>query len=250
MRKSSFYLLSLLSLVSVLSLLSVLLAPLAQAQTPDFSGFWNAQLVPSPEGRVLFDKLPPDAVFINDAGAGELGEGEYSGLQLSDAAKAQVESYDFAVELTREFACAAPSVAFYMQAPFPMEIHQDAKLIVFRVEYYDMVRLIFLDGRAHPPADVPHSKSGHSVGHREGDELVVDTTHIASGSFMNNGFSHSDNIRLTERFKLSADGQTLFLTQVTEDAEVFAGKAARYMSWRKAEGYVYPYDCDPSFGRE
>ena len=90
MRKSSFYLLSLLSLVSVLSLLSVLLAPLAQAQTPDFSGFWNAQLVPSPEGRVLFDKLPPDAVFINDAGAGELGEGEYSGLQLSDAAKAQV----------------------------------------------------------------------------------------------------------------------------------------------------------------
>lgn len=231
-------------------ILLLLLAPLVQAQTPDLNGFWNAQLVPAPEGKVLIDKLPPDAVFINDAGAGELGAGEYSGLQLSADAKAQVESYDFAVELTREFACAAPSVAFYMQAPFPMEIHQDTKLIVFRMEYYDMVRLIFLDGRAHPPADVPHSKSGHSVGHWEGDELVVDTTHISSGSFMNNGFNHSDNIHLTERFKLSADGQTLFLTQVTEDPEVFAGKAARYMSWRKGDGYVYPYECDPNFGGE
>jgi hypothetical protein len=88
------------------------------------------------------------------------------------------------------------------------------------------------------------------VGHWEGDELVVDTTHIAAGSFMNNGFNHSDNIHLTERFKLSADGQTLFLTQVTEDPEVFAGKAARYMSWRKSEGYVFPYECDPNFADE
>ena len=237
MRASSFLLLS-------------LCAPLAFAQTPNLNGFWNAQPVPSPEGKVLLDKLPADAVFINDAGAGELGKGEYSGLQLSEAAKRQVENYDFATEFTSEFACAAPSVAFYMQAPFPMEVHQDEHLIVMKMEYYDQVRLIFLDGRAHPPADVPHSKSGHSVGHWEGDELVVDTTHIASGSFMNNGFNHSDNIHLTERFKLSADGNTLFLTQVTEDPEVFAGKAARYMSWRKGEGYVFPYDCDPNYAGE
>lgn len=235
--------------VSSLFLLS-LLAPLSFAQVPDLNGFWNAQLVPAPEGQALLDKLPPDAVFINDAGAGELGEGEYSGLQLSDEAQRQVENYDFASELSSEFACAAPSVAFYMQAPFPMEVHQADKLIVMKMEYYDQVRLIHLDGRDHPPADVPHSKSGHSVGHWEGDELVVDTTHIAPGSFMNNGFNHSENIHLTERFKLSADGQTLFLTQVTEDRDVFTGKAARYMSWRKGEGYVYPYECDPNFAGE
>lgn len=231
-------------------LLLSLCAPLACAQTPNLNGFWNAQPRPSPEGQVLLDKLPEGAVFINDAGAGELGEGDFSGLQLSDAAKAEVANYDFAGELTAEFACAAPSVAFYMQAPFPMEIHQDEHLIVMRMEYYDQVRLIFLDGREHPPADVPHSKSGHSVGHWEGDELVVDTTHIAAGSFMNNGFNHSENIRLTERFKLSPDGNTLFLTQVTEDPEVFSGKAARYMSWGKGEGYVYPYECDPNFAEE
>ena len=211
--------------------------------------FLTPQLAPGDESQVLLDKLPSGSVFINDAGAGELGKGEYSGLQLSLEAQTQVAQYDFSAELSREFACLQPSVALYMQAPFPMEIYQDSKLVVFRMEYYDMTRVIFLDGRAHPPADAPHSKNGHSVGHWEGDELVVDTTHIASSSFMNNGFSHSDNLHLMERFKLSKGAEMLFATQVYEDPEVFQGLAARLMAWRKKEGeYVYPYECDASFG--
>ena len=221
----------------------------AVAQLPALEGFWSPQLGPSNEGQILLDKLPSGAVFINDAGAGELGEGDFSGLQLSEEAKAEVAEYDFGDELTREFACIMPSVALYMQAPFPMEIYQDSKLVVFRMEYYDMTRVIFLDGRTHPPADAPHSKNGHSIGHWEGDELVVDTTHIAAASFMNNGFNHSDNLHLQERFKLSEDGEKLFLTQVYEDPDVFQGTAARLMAWRKMKDqYVYPYECDPSFG--
>ncbi len=224
--------------------------PLATfAQVPALEGFWTPQLRPGEESQVLLDKLPQGAVFINDAGAGELGRGEFSGLKLSAEAQAQVANYDFSAELTSEFACATPSVALYMQAPFPMEIYQDSKLVVFRMEYYDMTRVIFLDGRTHPPADAPRTKNGHSIGHWEGDELVVDTTHISSASFMNNGFNHSDNLHLTERFKLGKDGETLYLTQVSEDPEVFEGLAARLIAWRKVEGeYVYPYECDASFG--
>lgn len=243
-----------MTVMTVSRLLLLAFSPLAcpqlvLAQVPDLEGFWSAQLGGVEGGQALLDKLPPEAVFIDDAGAGELAEGEFSGLQLSDAAKAEVASYDFSDELSREFACIQPSVAFYMQAPFPMEIHQDDELIVFRMEYYDMFRIIHLDGREHPPADAPHSKNGHSIGHWEGDELVVDTTHIASATFMNNGFSHSDNLHLTERFKLSDDGKTLFATQVSSDPEVFTGLAARFMAWRLVPGeYVYPYECDPSFG--
>ncbi len=228
----------------------LLCLPLAtSAQVPAFEGFWSPQLRPGEESQVLLDKLPQGAVFINDAGAGELGRGEFSGLKLSAEAQAQVANYDFSAELTSEFACATPSVALYMQAPFPMEIYQDSKLVVFRMEYYDMTRVIFLDGRTHPSADAPHTKNGHSIGHWEGDELVVDTTHISSASFMNNGFNHSDNLHLIERFKLGKDGETLFLTQISEDPEVFEGLAARLIAWRKVEGeYVYPYECDASFG--
>jgi hypothetical protein len=233
-----------------LSLLWLACLPLATfAQPPALEGFWTPQRAPAAEGQAMLDNLPPEAVFINDAGAGELGKGEYSGLQLSAEAQEQVAQYDFSAELSREFACIQPSVALYMQAPFPMEIYQDSKLVVFRMEYYDMTRVIFLDGRGHPPADAPHSKNGHSIGHWEGDELMVDTTHIASSSFMNNGFSHSDNLHLTERFRVSQDGQTLLATQVSEDPEVFQGLAARLIAWRKVEGeYVFPYECDASFG--
>jgi hypothetical protein len=156
----------------------------------------------------------------------------------------------FNAEFDRNLTCVAPSVVYYMQAPFPMEIHQSDKLIVFKMEYFDMVRIIFMDGRA-IPADAPLSKNGYSVGHWEGDELVVETGHIESATFMNNGFNHSENIKLTERFKLSPDGKTLWMTQLYDDPEVFKGLAARYITFRKEPGqYVYPYECDPSyFGR-
>ena len=166
--------------------------------------------------------------------------------ELLSVAKEAIEKY----ELKRENTCNAPSVAFFMQAPFPMEIYQATELIVFKMEYFDLVRVIFLDGRPHPPASAPHTRSGHSVGHWEGDTLVVDTTHISSGTFMNNGFNHSDALHLVERFRLSKDGETLWLTQLYEDPQVFAGLAARYMAWTHRPGeYVYPYDCDPSYGQ-
>jgi hypothetical protein len=141
-------------------------------------------------------------------------------------------------------------VVFYMQAPFPMEVYQGRDLLVLKMEYFDMVRVVFLDGRRHPPDSAPHSKSGFSTGHWDGDTLVVETSHIEPGTFMNNGFSHSARIKLSERFRLSPDGNTLWLTQVYEDPETFEGAAARYMAWTRKPGeFVFPYECDPSYGR-
>jgi hypothetical protein len=219
------------------------------ADPPSLEGFWAPKLERERSGQPLVDELPDDAVLVNDTGAGELAAGDFAGLKLTARAIEEVRSYDPAAELLRENTCTAPSVPFYMQAPFPMEIYHGRDLIVFKMEYYDLFRVVFLDGRPHPPADAPLSKSGHSVGRWEGDTLVVDTTHIAPGTFMNNGFTHSGRIRMTERFRLSPDGQTLWLTQLYDDPETFEGRAARYMAWTKREGeFVYPYDCDPSYG--
>lgn len=217
---------------------------------PDFSGFWTARFEQQPSGQALIDKLPEGAVYIDDAGSGELGEGEYSGLILSEQALKEISEYDFDSEWDVSNTCKPPSAVFYMQAPFPMEIYQGRDLIVFKMEYFDMFRVVFMDGRSHPPDDAPHSKNGHSIGHWDGDELVVDTTHLSPATFMNNGFNHSNDIHMVERFKLSDDGQTLWSTEVSDDPAVFAGLAARYVAWRKVPGeYVFPYECDPSFGR-
>ena len=217
---------------------------------PSLEGFWTVKFEQKRSGQALIDELPKSAVLINDTGAGELAAGDFGSLKLKPAAIEQVRSYNYKDELKRENTCNAPSVAFFMQAPFPMEIYQGAELIVFKMEYFDLVRVIFLDGRAHPPKSAPHTRSGHSVGHWEGDTLVVDTTHISSGTFMNNGFNHSDALHLVERFRVSEDGSTLWLTQQYEDPQVFDGLAARYMAWTHRPGeYVYPYDCDPSYGQ-
>jgi hypothetical protein len=235
----------------VLAGLGVAAAPvvLAQPSAPDLEGFWTVKFEPEPSGRALIDELPDDAILIDDTGAGELEIGEFGGLELTPAAVEEVRNYDYAAELKRENSCVPPSAVFYMQAPFPMEIYQGRDLIVFKMEYFDMYRIVFLDGRSHPPDDAPHSKSGHSIGRWEGDTLVVDTTHLSPGTFMNNGFSHSERIHMVERFRPSPDGTTLWLTQLYEDAAVFEGRAARYMAWTRRPGdYVFPYECDPSYG--
>ncbi|HET8698813.1 MAG TPA: hypothetical protein VFO94_15095, partial [Gammaproteobacteria bacterium] len=173
-------------------------AAFSAAAAPNLDSFWTPKLERTRSGQALIDELPKGAVLINDTGAGELAAGDFAGLKLTPRAVDEVKNYDYKQELKRENTCKAPSVAFFMQAPFPMEIYQDAKLIVFKMEYFDLYRVVFLDGRPHPPASAPHSKSGHSVGHWEGDTLVVDTTHIESGTFMNNGFDHSDKLHMVE----------------------------------------------------
>jgi hypothetical protein len=92
---------------------------------------------------------------------------------------------------------------------------------------------------------------GHSIGHWEGDELVVDTTHIAPSTITNNGLDHSANIHMVERYKLSPDGKALLATQWFEDPEVLDNNGARFIRWDKRAGqYVLPYECDPSFALE
>jgi len=221
----------------------------AASAAPSLDGFWTVKFERKPSGQALIDSLPKGAVLINDTGAGELAAGDFAGLKLKPAAIEQVKKYDYAQELKRENTCVPPSVVFYMQAPFPMEIYQGRDLIVLKMEYFDMVRVVFLDGRAHPPESAPHSKSGFSTGHWDGETLVVETSHIEPGTFMNNGFSHSKHIKLGERFRMSPDGNTLWLTQVYEDPDTFEGVAARYMAWTRKRGeFVFPYECDPSYG--
>jgi hypothetical protein len=221
----------------------------AQEGVPNIEGFWTVRFEPRPSGQTLVDELPDTAVLIDDTGAGELDAGDFAGLRLTERALEEVRTYDYSAELKRENTCVAPSAVFYMQAPFPMEIYQGRDLIVFKMEYFDMYRIVFLDGRGHPPANAPHSKSGHSIGRWERDTLVVDTTHLSAGTFMNNGFNHSEDLHMIERFRLSPDGATLWLTQLYEDPDTFAGLAARYMAWTRQPGeYVFPYDCDPSYG--
>jgi hypothetical protein len=144
-------------------------------------------------------------------------------------------------------ACKVPSIVYAMQGPFPIEIHQATQLLVLKLEYFDMVRVIFLGAKA-PEKDVPYTKTGYSWGQWEGETLVVNTTHLKESTITNNGLAHSEQMHVLERFKLSTDGQMLLATQEYEDPEVLENRGGRFIAWRKVESdHVHAYDCDPSF---
>lgn len=69
------------------------------------------------------------------------------------------------------------SLRHQITAPVPMAIEQYDDRVVFRYEYWNAVRTVYLDGRTLPP-DAPHTRLGHSTGYYEGDTLVVETTHV------------------------------------------------------------------------
>ena len=76
--------------------------------------------------------------------------------------------------------------------------------------------------------DVPHSANvkpswyGESVGHYEGDTLVVDTIGLNDKTFVDNYRTpHSEKLHVVERYKLVNDGKTLQVTFRVEDPDTF-----------------------------
>jgi|HubBroStandDraft_1064217.scaffolds.fasta_scaffold39279_2 hypothetical protein len=220
--------------------------PPAAAAHPDFSGFWNLDMK-VPRDPQLMALVPPNTVFMDDTGPVEFPAGVYGGLIPTPAAQAAIRKWSPRDQLKPENACRPPSIVYALQGPFPIEIFQSDAFIVMKLEYYDLVRLIFLDGRK-PEADYPHSMTGFASGHWQGSTLVVETTHLEAATITNNGLDHSDNIKVTERFRLSPDGKVLMATQEYEDPAMIENRGVRFIAWSRQPGqHVFPYECDPAF---
>jgi hypothetical protein len=80
---------------------------------------------------------------------------------------------------------------------------------------YAQERMIWLDGRPHPPEDAPHTWMGFSTGRWEGRVLRVETTHIKQGWHRRNGIPMSAQTRMTEYF--FRHGNVLTQLSITED---------------------------------
>ena len=216
---------------------------------PDLTGYWSLARTQPPPDPALQAKLPPDTAVLQDTGPTELGPGDYGGLKPTPEALEAARRWTPKDDMALSRVCAPPSIIYAMQGPFPLRIEQGTEFILIRLEYFDMVRIVFMDGRGHLPADAPHSKTGDSIGHWEGDTLVVDTDHLESSTITNNGLAHSDDVHVVERFRLSPDGKRLLSTQAFEDPKALLNRGARFIAWDRKDGeFIYPYECDPTFG--
>jgi hypothetical protein len=241
------------SVVTTALLLAIAALPAASVEAagkhPDLSGFWNLSRGKPVKDPALATRLAPNTAVLDDVGPIEYGLMQFGGLKLKPAALEHAKTWNAKAELTVANACRIPSIVYAMQGPFPIEIFQATELTVIRLEYFDMTRVIFTDGRGHLPANGPHTKTGDSIGHWEGDTLVVETTHLKESTITNNGLDHTENLKLIERFRLSPDGKQLLSTQEFEDPEILDNRGARFITWTRGTGdHVHAYDCDPTFG--
>jgi hypothetical protein len=103
-----------------------------------------------------------------------------------------------------------------MESPYPIEIVQSADRLTFLHEVAHNVRRIYLN-RQHPK-NVPLTYLGDSVGHWEGDTLVVDTIGLNDKTFIDDeGSSHSTQEHVIERYQKTEGGAKLELTMTVED---------------------------------
>jgi hypothetical protein len=105
--------------------------------------------------------------------------------------------------------CLAPGLPRIFGSPYNMEIvDAGTHYLVVHVEH-NAPRRIYMDGRE-APADWPATSLGYSVGHWDGDALVIETTHLLPGWLDGSGLPMSgDGTRIVERWQLSEDRLTM-----------------------------------------
>jgi hypothetical protein len=112
--------------------------------------------------------------------------------------KQQWDSYD-AANGDYTGACLPFGAMRSMNSPDPIQFLQNGPFLALLYEQNTWFKLIPIDGRKH--GDVDPTWFGDSVGHWEGDTLVVHTDHFNGHTRLDTaGHPHSDQMELTERF--------------------------------------------------
>ncbi len=106
-----------------------------------------------------------------------------------------------------------------------------------------MTRRIRLN--AQHPADLAPSYMGDSIGHWEGDTLVIDTIGF-NGQFQLDSFGLPAGTKLhtVERLTKSADGKKVSIQTTFEDPEYYSAPFTIERAWiPHADGHQFEYDC-------
>jgi hypothetical protein len=223
-----------LALALMLGMIPV--AAVAQsAKTPDFTGVWGTfqagrggdpKLAP-PAATPLV--LKPEYAKPYEARRAQEAEANQRGEQLANAS----------------VACVPYGVPTMMSvAVYPVEMIQTPKQITIISEAFSEVRRVYLDRPQASLDDVAPGYYGRSVGHWEGDTLVVDTIGIKTTVAGYRGMPHSDKMHITERFRLLAPD--VMHDQITIEDPVVLEKPMTYtLAYRRDPGYeMVEFVCD------
>ena len=208
---------------------------------PNISGMWNPEfayfgppvgVAPRPPGPPAGgpppggpprDGPPAGRPPGGPPGAGAFPPGPPPGPQLTPPYAARFAEWKrrFEADGSQEPDTVTRCLAFGMPrfGTMPVEIIQTPGQITMNLGVLHDIRRIYLDGIGHTVGADP-SFSGDSVGHWEGDTLVVETNNLRAGTVDRNGIPYSDKLTAVERIRRVSPGRLEIETTLT-DPEAF-----------------------------
>jgi len=198
-------------MAAALSMLALTAAGFSQAAPPASLNAGTRARPPAPpsapaprraDGRIIIGAVPGSAPGGWSGGATTLPQGMLEKVPFQPWAKAvydqrQIDQFE---PHTR---CKASGGARQFATPYGTEFVEIADLQ--RIYIMDnggphSFRIIYMDGRSHPANLVP-TNYGHSIGHWEGDTLVVDTVGYNEKFWIDTrGTPHTEKLHFIERF--------------------------------------------------
>ena len=156
---------------------------------PDLSGVWDLPYVPD----------------MTKSGAVQNGVTE---LPLTEWGKSQWKNYH-PEDGDYTGACLPFGLVRSINSPMPMQIVQNSKYISMNFEVDNWFLIVPIDGRKH--RDIVATWAGDSVGHWEGDTLVIDTVNFNGRTKLDTiGHPHSDQLHVVQRWTRTDLGHIAF----------------------------------------
>lgn len=193
---------------------------------PDLTGMWQPSISPMAnfggapdvsEGGKRFEITLPPVKVVNNLDnqnvarrrANPEARPQYVSPEHQAKAKYNFENADFEDPV---FKCAPPGVP---RIGIPQEIVQTKNAVYFLYQNQNRYRIIPIDGRKHDPKKESMA-NGDSIGHWQGDTLVVDTVNISEDTWLDrDGSFHGPDLRVIESF--TRKGDTLTYSARAED---------------------------------
>jgi hypothetical protein len=200
---------------------------------------WSEGGTIAPQTSMIVDpsdgKMPaltPEARRVIQSERGGLGPGQH----FPDKVDAP-EDFDYYSRcITRGF----PGSMLYTVYNYGNDILQAPGYVVIRNEMVHEHRVIPVDGRAHVGKAIK-MYMGNSVGHWEGNTLVVETTNIRPES--GGSGRYTDAAKVVERFTRTAPDQLIYEATISDPNVWTRPYTIRYPFKRDQEYTLYEYAC-------
>ena len=187
---------------------------------PRLDGIWQAlteanwDITPHAAG-------PAPLAVMGTFGSIHPGQGIIEGDEIPYqpwAAEQQKENFANRLELDPEGKCFLPGVPRATYLPYPFQILQTPPHVMIAYQFANAVRTVHMTDPGPAPAD---SWMGWSVGHWEGDTLVVDVSSMNDQTWFDRaGNFHSDALHVVERYTPMGPNHLLYEATI-EDPNVF-----------------------------